>query len=156
MSERALSERATSQPCYFGPPKKRNFDFWRKNPPKKWSSCFSFDSALKTIDAQMSFRSVFLKTPLWPIWQLLTFFSAFYKILTKTTFVCLIFLKLKQKKKNLIKNLTKNISSYFSKKIKSLHPTGESCFGGFFTDSPRYSRGQNYRAGRVKIFQEPP
>ena len=86
----------------------------------------------------MSFRSVLLKTPLWSFWQLLTFFSAFYKILTKTTFVCLIFLKLKQKKKNLIKNLTKNISSYFSKKIKSLHPTGESCFGGFFTDSPRY------------------
>ena len=34
----------------------------KENPPKSFSLCFDLDSALKTIDAQMSFRSVFLKT----------------------------------------------------------------------------------------------
>ena len=46
----------------FGPPKKRVFGFKEKPIQNFFSSCFGFDSALKTIDAQMSFWSVFLKT----------------------------------------------------------------------------------------------
>ena len=36
--------------------------FWRKNPKKKFSSCFGLDSALKTINTQLLFCSIFLKT----------------------------------------------------------------------------------------------
>ena len=46
-------------------PQKSAFLFFEEKPTQKiCSSCFSFDSALKTIDAQMSFWSVFLKTHL--------------------------------------------------------------------------------------------
>ena len=66
--------------------------------------------------------------PFWPYLAVLAFFSAFYKILTKTTFVRLLFLKLKQEK-TIYKKLVdlqksmfmsfetktlKNSSSYFS------------------------------------------
>ena len=44
------------------PPKKRIYEFWNKNLKKNISSYFSFVLALKTIDAQMLFWSVFLKT----------------------------------------------------------------------------------------------
>ena len=47
---------------HFGPSKKCVFGFRRKPPQKFFSLCFSFDSAFKTIDAQMFFWSVFLKT----------------------------------------------------------------------------------------------
>ena len=47
---------------HFGPPKKWVFGFWRKPTNKIFSSCFSLDSVLKTIDAQIFFWSVFLKT----------------------------------------------------------------------------------------------
>ena len=43
-------------------PPKWVFVFWRKPPQKICSSGFGYDSALKTIDAQMFFWSVFLKT----------------------------------------------------------------------------------------------
>ena len=46
---------------HFGPPKKWVFNLWRK-PQTFFSSCFGFDSALKTIDAHMFFWPVFLKT----------------------------------------------------------------------------------------------
>ena len=47
----------------FGP-QKSAFLVFEENPPKtkKCSLCFGFDSALKTIDAPIIFRSVFLKT----------------------------------------------------------------------------------------------
>ena len=46
-------------------PQKSLFLVSEENPPKNsFSKCFGFDSALKTIDAQMSFWSVFLKTHL--------------------------------------------------------------------------------------------
>ena len=91
-----------------------------ENPPKKISVCFGFDSALKTIDTQMFFWSVFLKTRqkvidhqkrhFGPFWQLIMFFCVFSKILFKITSVRLLFLKLKQKK-----NVKKNFlySFYF-------------------------------------------
>ena len=44
-------------------PGKREFFVFEENPPKKrFSSCFGFDLALKTIVAQMFFWLVFLKT----------------------------------------------------------------------------------------------
>ena len=43
------------------PAEKVRLWFLMKTPQKKFSLCFGFDSALKTIDAQMSFWSVFLK-----------------------------------------------------------------------------------------------
>ena len=44
-------------------PRKRAFLVFEEKPPKNvFSLCFGFDSALKTIDAQMSFLLVFLKT----------------------------------------------------------------------------------------------
>ena len=52
----------TFEKYHFGPLKKWIFGFWRKPPPKKLSSCFGFDSALKKIDAQMFLWAVFLKT----------------------------------------------------------------------------------------------
>ena len=65
---------------------KVRFWFLKKTPPKFFSSCFGFESALKTIDAQMSFCSVFLKrtkksyqpskTPFWPFLAVINFFSS--------------------------------------------------------------------------------
>ena len=52
----------TFKKYHFGPPKKCIFGFWRKPSKNVFSSCFGFDSALKTIDAQMFFWIVFLKT----------------------------------------------------------------------------------------------
>ena len=43
-------------------PLKKAFLVFEENPPKICFSCFSFDSVLKTLDAQMFFWSVFLKT----------------------------------------------------------------------------------------------
>ena len=44
-------------------PRKSTFLVFEENPPQQFfSSCFGFDSALKTIDTQMFFWSVFLKT----------------------------------------------------------------------------------------------
>ena len=37
---------------HFGPPH-NFFLIFKENPPKKFSSCFDFDSALKTINAQI-------------------------------------------------------------------------------------------------------
>ena len=82
-----------------------NFEI--KNKAKKFASYFWFVIVLKTIDAQMLFRSVFFKMheekvinfQKWPkrrFWQLITFFGAFSKILNKITIVCLLFLKLNQ------------------------------------------------------------
>ena len=50
-----------------------------------------FENALKKI-------AIVVKNPIWPILVVINFFSAFSKIFTKTTFVRLLFLKLKQKK----------------------------------------------------------
>ena len=46
---------------HFGPPKKRVFGLKRKPPKNYVSSCFGSDSALKIIDEQLFFWSVFLK-----------------------------------------------------------------------------------------------
>ena len=63
---------------HFGPQKKRVFGFWWKTHKKIFSLCFGFESALKTIDAEMSFWSVFLKTPsktpFWPFLAVINFF----------------------------------------------------------------------------------
>ena len=79
------------------PPKKHIFEFWNKN-GKKISSYLSLVLTLKTIDAQMLFWSVFLKTHKKPLliekMAFLTvnnFFCAFLKIPTKRTFVLLLF-----------------------------------------------------------------
>ena len=95
---------------YFGPLKKRVFGFLRKR--KKYLYFFMFrlwfsfknnrcsnvllvgifENALKkAISPQKRHVGCFR--------QLVTFFIAFLKIVTKTTLVCLLFLKLKQKKK---------------------------------------------------------
>ena len=82
------------------------FWFLKKTPPKTmFSSCFSLNSALKTIDAQIFFLLVFLKTHKKVIdrqkrhfgrfWWLITFFCAFSKILIKITIACLLCSKLK-------------------------------------------------------------
>ena len=47
---------------YFGPPKKHVFGFEENTQKQFFSSSFDFDSALKTINAQMSFWLLFLKT----------------------------------------------------------------------------------------------
>ena len=44
---------------------------------EKCSSCFGFDSDLKTIDTQLFFWPS--KTPFWPFWQLITFFVCVFK-----------------------------------------------------------------------------
>ena len=47
---------------YFLDPQKSTFSVFEEEPPQQiCSSCFGFDSALKTINAKMSIRSVFLK-----------------------------------------------------------------------------------------------
>ena len=46
----------------FWTPEKVHFWFLKTTPQNNFSSCFGFDSALKTIKAQMFFWSVFLKT----------------------------------------------------------------------------------------------
>ena len=83
-------------------PQKVRFWFLKKNPQHFCSSCFGFDSALKTIDAQMFFWLIFLKMHKKNYWQSKTpfwlFLAVFSQILTKLTFVRLLFLKLKQKK----------------------------------------------------------
>ena len=83
------------------------------------SSFFSV-LAFKTIDAQILFRSVFFKThkkviiyqkwQKWRFWLSIIFFSAFSNILTKRTFVRLLFLKLNQSRnmKNNFFFFTKN------------------------------------------------
>ena len=43
-------------------PQKSGFLIFEENPQTFFSSCFGFDSALKTIDAHMFFWPVFLKT----------------------------------------------------------------------------------------------
>ena len=45
----------------YWPPEKVCFWFSKKTPPKILSSCFGYDSALKTIDTQLFFWSVFFK-----------------------------------------------------------------------------------------------
>ena len=101
----------------FGPPKKRVFGFWRRNPKKNFFFVFRlwfsfknnrhtnvllisiFENALKkAISHQKRHFGCFR-------W-LLIFFCTLKKIVTKTTFVCLLFLKLKQKK---------NMKKYFVK-----------------------------------------
>ena len=77
---------------HFGHPKKCIFGFWRKTPKLIFSSCFGFDSALKTIDAHVFSWSVIFEN------DKKKFFCEFLKILTYIEFVHLLFLKLKQKK----------------------------------------------------------
>ena len=88
-------------------PKKARFWFLKKKSPQKcFPSWRDFDSTLKTIVTQMSFWLVFLKmhqkqlvavkTPFWPFLVVINFFLYISTILTKTTFVRPLFLKLKQ------------------------------------------------------------
>ena len=79
----------------FWPPKSMILVFEETPPKKKNSSCFGFYSALKSIDTQMFFWLVFLKTHKKVIdcqkrhfgrfWRLITFFCEFSKILIKRT-----------------------------------------------------------------------
>ena len=89
---------------YFGPPKKRVFGLF---------FVFGFDSALKTKDELLKS----LKPPKqskWLFWWLKAFFSAFSKIPTKRSFVCLLFLKLNQSR-----NMKKQFFGGFSSKTKN-------------------------------------
>ena len=62
-------------------PEKVRFLFLKKTPPKKFvSSCIGFDSASKTIDAQMFFWSVFLKTHKKSYWLSTTLFWPFLAV----------------------------------------------------------------------------
>ena len=94
-------------------PWKSEFLVFEENPPNIFIICvlalIQLYSALKTIDAQMFFWSVFLKTHKKKVidrqkhhfgcfWLLITVFLCISKILIKITCVCLLFLKLKQKK----------------------------------------------------------
>ena len=75
-----------------------------------FSSCFGFDSALKTKDALMFFWSVFLKTykksyrpsktPFWPFFAVNNNFLCFFKKTDQITFVRLLFLELKTNEKS--------------------------------------------------------
>ena len=104
----------------FWTPQKVHFWFLKKIPEIFCSSCFAFDSALKTIEAEMFFRSVFLKmhkksywlskTPFWLFLAVNNIFLCAFKTLIKITFVCLLFLKLKQKK-----NMKKILLWYYFK-----------------------------------------
>ena len=78
-------------------PNKHIFGFWRKTPKNTFSLCFGSDLALKAMNTQLLFCSVFLKTHLKKVnnhqkhhfghfKKLITFFHAFLKILTKRTF----------------------------------------------------------------------
>ena len=90
-------------------PRKRVFlVFCRKPPQKMCSWCFSLDSALKTLDPQMFFWSVFLKkhkksywplkTPFWPFLAVNNVFLCIFKnTVPNNTCVSIVF-KLKQKK----------------------------------------------------------
>ena len=103
----------------FWTPEKMLFWFLKKTPKKFFSLCFSFDSVLKTIDAQMKTHKKSYwpsKTPLWPFLAVNNgFFSAFSKILIKITFVLLLFLKLKQMKNN---NILRNYHGFYFKTQK--------------------------------------
>ena len=90
-------------------PRKSGFLVFEENPPKKFvSSFFGFDSALKTIDAQMFFWSVFLKTQKKIIdhqkrhfgrfWRLITFFGVFKNTDQKNSCASIVF-KAKTKEK---------------------------------------------------------
>ena len=85
-----------------------------KTPQKNFSSGFGFDTALETIDAHtyVLLVSIFEKTPFWPVFAVNNFFGAFKKILTKTTFLRLLFLKQKQQKK-ILKKLVEPQKSVF-------------------------------------------
>ena len=99
--------------------------FWFKKKKTKTNFFFMFRLWFSFINNRRTnvLSSVFLKTH-WKkaisrqkchfgrFWQLLTFFSALKKILTKTTFVRLLYLKLKQKEK-IIKYLLKVFVSKF-------------------------------------------
>ena len=92
--------------------KKCIYEFCNKKRLQKFSSYLSFVLALKTIDTQMIFWSVFLKThktvinrqkrPKWHFWQSITFFVRFKKYQPTNqprTFERLWFFKLKPKEK---------------------------------------------------------
>ena len=61
------------------------FLVFEENPtPKLCSTCFSFDSALEAIDAQMRLVGIFeSKTPFWPILAANNFLVRFQKYLPK-------------------------------------------------------------------------
>ena len=96
-------------------PQKSAFLVFEENPQKKFSSCFSFDSALKTIDAQMFFWSVFLKThkksywpsktPFWPFLALNNGFLCIFKYTDQNNIFVSIVLKAETEKKNWEKKL---------------------------------------------------
>ena len=107
--------------------------------------CFSFDSAFKTIDAQMTFWSVFLKThyqlsksPFWPFLAIINFVQCI--VLTKTIFVHLLFLMLKQREKNKSQltpkkarlRILKQKPFFRGSKIKFLKLQFRICFSVFF------------------------
>ena len=89
-------------------PQKARFWFLKKNHIKMFFMFWLWFSFKKNRRTNVLLVGIFVKALkkllaitnaiLAVFWQLLTFFSAFLKILTKTTFVSLLFLKLKQKK----------------------------------------------------------
>ena len=92
-------------------PKKERFLVLKEKPQqKKCSFCFGFDSALKTIDAQMSFWSVFYenalkksyyppKTPFWPFLAVINFCLVHFKNIDQNNMCVSTVLNLKHKKK---------------------------------------------------------
>ena len=104
-------------------PQKARFWFLKKNHKKLVFMFWLWFSLKKNRRTNVLLVGIFVKALkkllaitnaiLAAFWQLLTFFSAFLKILTKTTFVSLLFLKLKQKKiwKNILKGFCFNTYS---------------------------------------------
>ena len=95
---------------HFGTPKKCVFGFWLNPPPKKKiiSSCLGFDSALKTIDAQIFFWSVLKKhkksywpskTPFWPFLAVNNIFCVRFKNTDQNNICGFIVFKAKTKEK---------------------------------------------------------
>ena len=108
----------------FCTPEKTHFWSLKKTAPKKFSFCFGFDSALKTINAQMFFWLAFLKThkksywmsktPFWPFlvvnngfWCKKYFKNVFYSISSVFTF--------KQAKEHILYQVKWNLKKFKEK-----------------------------------------
>ena len=117
----------TLKKYYFGPPKKCVFGFWSKSPQKICSLCFGFDLALKTIDTQMLFWSVFFKMhskkvnnrqkqPKWLYCRLIAIFQCIFKNTDKKDICASIVFKAESK----LKHEEKTLFGGFSSKTKNV------------------------------------
>ena len=100
---------------YFPPPPKSAFLVFEEKPPKKFSSGFSSDLALQTINAQMFFWRVFLKSHEKVINHQKQYFCVFKNRNQKKICASLVFAKTKEKyRENFFKGFyLKNLKSAF-------------------------------------------